>query len=200
MAGSGEKKWSMAENHDFQLDLSHRRKMKQLGFLVCLLLLVLKGSAQGNRFLYLESEKSQLFYVRLHNQVFSAQSPGYLILPKLSDSTYTLLIGFPKNEYPEQRFEIPIQGRDAGYLLKYLSDKGWVLFNIQTLELIPAQSTPATAQISGTRSNNAFAVMMANAVNDTLILYDHPEVGVDPIAKPLLASKKKRTKRPIHFA
>jgi hypothetical protein len=166
--------------------------MKKITALVIFILCLFEAHAQQNRFLYLEADRGQLFYVRVGTQVWSAELGGHLIIPIRPDSSYQISVGFPKNQYPEQVFDVPKTGKDAGYILKLLSDKGWVLLNIQSLELIIAKPVQATSQIEGQRSTNSFAVLMANAVNDTLILYDRPKAKPDPIAAPLLASKKKR--------
>jgi hypothetical protein len=166
--------------------------MKKITALFTLVFCLLQAQSQQNRFLYIEADRGQMFYVRIATQLWSAEMGGHVIIPIRPDSSYQISIGFPKNQYPEQVFDLPQTGKDAGYVLKLLADKGWVLLNIQSLELIVAKPVQATSQIDGQRSTNSFAILMANAVNDTLILYDRPRTKPDPMAAPLLASKKKR--------
>src|SRR3954451_4448634 len=81
--------------------------------------------AQQKHFIYIQADNQQLFSVELNGKYYSSSSIGYIILPKLSDSTYTLKINFAKNSYPEQSFKIDVNGKDYGYALKNFGDKGW---------------------------------------------------------------------------
>ena len=89
--------------------------------------------SQRNYFVLIESEKSQPFYVRLGDVNYSSSSFGHVILSDLSDSAYTLEIGFPKDQFPSNQFVIRIKKKDHVFQLKNLPDKGWVLFDYQTL-------------------------------------------------------------------
>jgi len=66
------------------------------------------AKAQQVHFIYLQTENSQPFYVKLDKKVVSSSSAGYLILPKLIDGDYKLSVGFPKKEFPEENFQITI--------------------------------------------------------------------------------------------
>jgi hypothetical protein len=101
----------------------------------------LKTFAQQDYFLYLQTDNKQAFYVRLNNKIYSSAESGYLILSRLPDSSHQLTIGFPKNIFPEQQFDVPQNHKDAGYLLKNFGDKGWGLFNLQTMAIIMNSNT-----------------------------------------------------------
>jgi len=101
-----------------------------------LLHLTLLLSARENRFIYIQTENKQAFYVKMDKRILSSSSSGYIIIPKLIDSTYNFSIGFPKNEWPEQNVTITVKGTDAGYLLKNSGGKGWGLYNLQTTEVL----------------------------------------------------------------
>ena len=102
------------------------------------LFLVLSLAAQQNHFIYLQTENKQPFYIKLDKKLLSSSASGYLIIPKLQDGNYLLTVGFPKNEWPEQNVTCKINKKDAGYLLKDFGDKGWGLFNLQTMEVAMA--------------------------------------------------------------
>ena len=169
-------------NAGFQLDLpgKHRNFNDQMKNWLVSLLLVL-GSAQAfsqqDYFIYLQADNRQPFYLRLNDKVYSSTEMGYLILPRLADSSYHFIIGFPANLYPEQTFTLPVSHKDAGYLLKNFGDKGWGLFNLQTLAVImnsnpsPEKKSP---ELNVTRKTDAFSLLLANAVNDSSILYASP--------------------------
>jgi len=139
-----------------------------------ILISTLAAFSQRNYFVLIESEKSQPFYVRLGDVNYSSSSFGHVILPGLSDSAYTLEIGFPKDEYPSNQFVIRIKKKDHGFQLKNLPDKGWVLFDYQTLELIyPNRKDGAMAQTgySLVKRNDSFSKLLSQVVNDTAVLY-----------------------------
>src|SRR5215213_4759497 len=95
-----------------------------------------QGFAQQQYFVFIRSEKDQPFYVRMEERNLSSSPIGHIILSKLKDSTYNIVIGFPKSQFPEQEFIIPINKKDRGFELKNLGDKGWALFDVQSMQLI----------------------------------------------------------------
>ena len=103
-------------------------------------------AAQQNHFIYFQTENKQPFYVKLDKKLLSSSASGYLIVPKLQDGAYTLTIGFPKNIWPEQNITCSVNKKDDGYLLKNFGDKGWGLFNLQTLEVVMAAQKAASDQ------------------------------------------------------
>ncbi len=139
-----------------------------------LFLASLQALGQQEYFIYLQSNNSQAFYVKLNNKIYSSAASGYLIIPKLADSSYTITIGFAGNQFPEQEFIIPISRKDAGFTLSNMGEKGWGLLNIQTLAVIMNTHTlqeKKSPEVTGNKSNNSFAMLLANAVNDTTVLY-----------------------------
>jgi hypothetical protein len=132
----------------------------------------LNAQAQSPYFLYIQSEDRQPFYVRLNDKIFSSSSTGYLIISKLEEGNYPILLGFPRNIYPEQQFLVRINKKDKGFHLSRTSDKGWQLVNLQNQEVIASAAGPAkNPELSGERKTDAFSVMLANVVNDSTILY-----------------------------
>jgi hypothetical protein len=109
--------------------------LKITSILLLLKFNIIGAYAQQNHFIYLQSENKQPFYIRLNKKVFSSSTSGYLIVPKLTDGKYVLALGFPKNEWPEQIINCTVDKKDAGYLLKNFDDKGWGLFNWQTMQV-----------------------------------------------------------------
>ncbi|MES2648030.1 MAG: DUF4476 domain-containing protein [Bacteroidota bacterium] len=104
-------------------------------------LLIFNGSiaAQKTYFVYLQTDNQQPFYVTLNGKNISSASIGYLILPKLFDSTYTVKIGFPGTNVVHE-FNIDINGNDQGYMIKDFGEKGWGLFNLQSLAVEMSQN------------------------------------------------------------
>jgi len=146
--------------------------------LILLLIFILAGKAsfsQQQYFVYIQSENKQPFYVLLNGKTYSSSEYGHVILSKLADSTHHISIGFPKKAFPEQIFTISINKKDAGYQLKNLGEKGWALFNFQTLNLVMSTSTASlekkSLNFSGVRKTDGFSVLLATVVNDSSILY-----------------------------
>src|SRR5688572_26972137 len=128
----------------------------------------LNAQAQSPYFLYIQSEDRQPFYVRLHDKIYSSSASGYLIISKLEEGNYPILLGFPRNIYPEQQFVVRINKKDKGFQLNRTSDKGWQLLNLQNQEVIASTAgSIKNPDLSGERKTDAFSVMLANVVNDS---------------------------------
>ncbi len=82
------------------------------------------GFAQQNHFIYIQADDKQQFNVTIGGKLYNSSPVGYVIIPKLKDSSYQLTVNFSDKEYPEQKFN-QIIGTDAGYSLKKFGDKGW---------------------------------------------------------------------------
>jgi hypothetical protein len=166
--------------------------------LFALFIFVFFGSfAQQNHFIYVQTENKQPFYVRLNNKVFSSSASGYLIIPKLQDAAYVLTIGFPKNEWPEQNVTCSINKKDAGYLLKDFGDKGWGLFNLQTMEVLVQGNSIADNKtiVEDNKKEPASANTLPNiAVADSAVVKKPEEKAVvKEEAKPAIEIGKEKT-------
>lgn len=64
-----------------------------------------------------------------------------MIIPKLVDDTYEIIIGFAKNTFAEQRFSLAVNKKDKGFQLKNFGEKGWGLINLQTTAVIMNSGT-----------------------------------------------------------
>jgi hypothetical protein len=139
------------------LNMKHLVKLFILLIFFCMHSFVLK--AQQKHFIYVQSEDKQPFAVVLGGKVYSSSDYGYVIIPKLTDSTYKFTVSFPMNKFPDQSFSCTINKKDVGYALKNETD-GWVLQNMQTQKLI-VNNTAAAAQ------KNGFGDMLSDVVNDS---------------------------------
>lgn len=88
-------------------------------------------------FIYLQSERSQPFYVRYDGKLLSSSDKGYLIISRMHAGTASLRIGFANSNSPEQQFLVRLTGsNDQGYLIKKDGDNGYALYNLQTFAAI----------------------------------------------------------------
>ncbi len=125
--------------------------------------------AQQNHFIYIQTENKQPFYIKLDNKLYSSTSTGYIVLSKLKAGEYNLAIGFPKSEWPEQKMQCVINNKDLGYILKNFGDKGWGLFNLQTMEIVMADEKKKTNVVAVETKSDQFSNMLSDVVNDPTI-------------------------------
>lgn len=146
--------------------------------------IAITAAPQKVYFVYLQSEQEQPFFVKLNEKVHSSSASGYLILSKLKDSSYTINVGFPQNKWPEQRFSIDIKAKDHGFLLKNFGDKGWGLFDMQSLA-VQMSLTTSNKETSNTvkKPVSAFTDILAKAADDST-LRERPVVAKAEEKKP----------------
>jgi hypothetical protein len=174
--------------------------------------------SQHNHFVYVQSDNKQPFYIRLNDKVYSSSASGYAIISKLQKGDYSLSIGFPKNEFPQQSISINVSG-DAGYMLKNFGDKGWGLYNIQTMAVNMPSSGAAgnTGTVATSGNKDGFSNTLADvvktpsikeAIKDTpvtakpepvkevaLVTETHTPVVVKPAAVKMINSTKDNSGR-----
>lgn len=138
------------------------------------------AKAQQVHFVYLQTENSQPFYVKLANKVTSSSPAGYLILPKMADGDYKISVGFPKKEFPEQTFEVSIDKENKGFLLKNFGDKGWGLFNLQSFALVMGENANAPSSVK-TLQDDPFSRMLASVVKDSSLLETQQLILTNPV-------------------
>jgi hypothetical protein len=131
--------------------------MKYLISLLCSVFFLNVVSAQEKHFVFIETENRQPFYVSLNGKVYSSSSAGYLIIPKLSEGEYNVGIGFAGNNLPEQGLLFTIGQKDLGFTLKNMGEKGWALFNLQTLALtIAGETKPSSVAIANSQPKEEY--------------------------------------------
>lgn len=138
-------------------------------FLILFLFLSVSAFSQRTHFLYLQSDPQEPFFVRMDEKIFSSTASGYVILSNLTDSTCNFTVGFPQNKFPQQKFNITTHKRDHGFLVKNFGEKGWGLFNLQTLAVImPAENLVAKKVIEEEKVND-FTELLSKATNDSTL-------------------------------
>lgn len=143
--------------------------------------------AQQVHFIYLQTDNGQPFYAKWNNKLVSSTAEGYIILPNITDGLYSLVVGFPKNEFPEKTYTVLVDKNNEGFLLKNFDDKGWQLFNLQTLAFIQG-TTDKPVAVAVNKDEDSFTTMLAGVVKDSSILQNHeittaPPKPVDTVTK-----------------
>ena len=135
------------------------------------LFFTVNACAQKSRFIYIQSDAKQPFYVTIGEKLFSSADAGYLIIPRLEEGSYDLSIGFPKKEWPRQNITCVIKEADMGYQLRNFGDKGWGLLNLQTMQAVLAKKDPVVdPEFLSELASDSFSVILASVVNDRGIL------------------------------
>ena len=173
--------------------------MKRILLISFFALLASLVSAQKIYFIYLQTETGEPFFVRMNDKLYSSESSGYLILPKLKDSTYKFKLGFPSKDI-DLDFTTSINKKDHGYLIKNLGDKGWGLFDLQSLDL--QMSTSNVKKETGFDNNNntntqvnAFTALLAKAADDPSLRQNTvfaKEVEKKPVAVQTVDKEEKK--------
>lgn len=132
------------------------------------LLTVFTSQAQKLYFIYIQSESNQPFFIKMDEKVQSSTSSGYLLLSKLRDTVYNFSIGFPENKWPDHKFSVAINRKDHGYLLKNFGEKGWGLYNLQTLAIQMGTTATTNKDVSKNDDNNVskFTEILSKAADD----------------------------------
>jgi hypothetical protein len=141
-----------------------------------LFLILFETQAQQNLyFILIQSDNGQAFHTRIDQKIINSNSLGYLLIPGLRDSTYSISIGYNKNPGQEFQFSIRTGKKDLNLQLKDLGERGLVMEDMQTQELnkpIPGDTSKNQATPRGKKEDNAFSRLLAGVVNDTSVLYN----------------------------
>lgn len=162
-----------------RIHLNLNRMKNLLSFLI-LISAAVSASAQKVYFIYLQSDNSSAFYVKMQDKIYSSSALGYVILSNLVDSAYSFSIGFSSSQ-SESKFTVKLEAKDRGFLIKTV-DSGLALFDLQSLTIIPEQKDDSPKNISYIRRNDDFSSLLARAAKDTSLLYAVVRVKEDELA------------------
>lgn len=177
-------------------------KHQLFGLFFIFLCISISVKAQQNHFIYIQTENKQPFYVRQDKNVYSSTASGYLVLSKLKTGSYDLVFGFPKNEWPEQNIRCSLEDKDLGYLLKNFGEKGWGLFNLQSLSVLTANENSKKNDVVKEVRTDAFSNMLSTVVNDPTIRENEPVMQevkkrITEDVKPSVALNSESKKEPL---
>jgi len=111
--------------------MTNVNSIKKMGLFFLLIIFSTSVSAQNAHFLYIQSDNSQAFYVRLNNKVFSSSDVGFLIIPKLQPGKLSVIIGFPKNKWNALNYDVVVENKDLSFQLKKVDSSNWELYDEQ---------------------------------------------------------------------
>jgi hypothetical protein len=140
--------------------------MKKLLCSLVLILSVATAFSQKVYFIYIQADLEQPFSVKMNEKIYHSSSSGYLILSKLKDSTYPLTVLFPQGKWPDQAFKIEVRSKDRGFLLKNFGDKGWGLYDLQTLSVQMSTTNGIAEGKAEAKDVSTFTDVLSRAAND----------------------------------
>ena len=136
--------------------------MKKLAYCILFLCFSYATQAQQFYFAYLQTDNKQSFYVKINDKLLSSSNSGYLVIPKLVNGNYAVTVGFAKDKWPQQQFNLHVNNADEGYIIKNFGAQGWGLYNIQTMA-VAMNGQPAKKIV--TNDDDAFATQLQGATN-----------------------------------
>ncbi len=163
------------------------------------LLTLVSARAQHHHFLYLQADQQQPFYVKMGPSVLSSSADGFLIIPRLRDSAVQMIVGFPSKKFPEYRFRFDGFRKDRGMALKDFGEKGWGLFDYQTLEILMGEKLEEPQAVLPPPpiplTDDPFTVVLASVIDDPGLLAT-PLVQLQPKEVYVQASAPVRNPQP----
>lgn len=142
-------------------------KMNRLFVTLFFSLSIFTASSQRIYFIYLQTDPQQPFFVKMDEKLFSSSASGYLVLPRLKDSTYLFSVGF--NGGGEYKFACTVNKKDHGYLIKNFGEKGWGLYDLQTSAVQMAVTDVRKDAATVNTPVNAFTELLSKAADDSTL-------------------------------
>ncbi len=148
--------------------MTNVNSIKKLCLFLLLIIFSTSISAQTAHFLYIQSDNSQAFYVRINNKVFSSSQLGYVIIPKLQTGKLPLIIGFPKNQWNAMNYNIDVEDKDLSFQLKKVDSLEWELYDEQEKHTVFRNNTNQKLELIE-NNNDEFSNILAEVSNNPKI-------------------------------
>lgn len=152
--------------------------MRKWMFALIICMIVPQLWAQGNYYIYIQSEDNKPFYVKMGNKVLESSGNGYLVITGLQGSTSEFLVGFPEKAGVEWKFNCTTSESDQAYILKNSNSKTVelnVLNQSKNIAGVKIETSPTKQpanqekKLTGVVSDDLFSTMLSQVVNDPSI-------------------------------
>ncbi len=134
--------------------------------------------AQQTNFVHIQSEGNEPYYVQMNGSVYSSSATGYLVIPRVTAGDHTLVVGFPRNTFPEYAFPFSIADKPRGFSLKLAIDNSWSLFDMVNFTV--TRGTMASKE-----------QLLAASSNPEEPVLNQPPVQNKPLVDPVISSNKR---------
>ncbi|GAO44759.1 hypothetical protein FPE01S_04_00020 [Flavihumibacter petaseus NBRC 106054] len=150
--------------------------------------------AQEGGFIYIESSPTRPFYLRNADSMVLSSPAGYIILAPLASWRGDIIVGFQGQPQAAFVFTLEDTLQETGWLLRDMGQEGWRLLDWRKNESVAVRRLGREeVRLSDLhKRTDAFAVRLSQVVNDSIILYDLPQLkavaagqkgGGDPVVK-----------------
>jgi hypothetical protein len=134
-------------------------------------------SAGAQYYAYIEAEGQQPFYLRIGSKLYSSNSSGFLILPKLAGTEIPLKIGFPENAYPEVGFTMLAASKDRGFFLKLVDGAGWTLIEKGNTNQISGKVLGLSSDVADSKGLKVEAEQVVAEIQSAQVSIDNKLLG-----------------------
>lgn len=161
--------------------------------LLCLLAAGQLFAQEQQYFLYIQNEKPQPFYVKYNGKVLSSSDRGYIIIAELPAGATPITVGFPKNEAPEQQFQVKLGKSDQGYLLKQTDEKNFALYNLQTFSVTKANTAEKAPEqpVAAAGGETSAGLTNTNTTPAAPLATETPAATADTTGQAMMAALRK---------
>jgi len=159
--------------------------MKSFVFLFCFFSILSSAKAQKVYFVYLQSENNTPFRAKMNEQWHNSSDNGFLILSKLVNNTYPVQINTTGDKIG--LFNVVVDHKDQGYILKSSSDNELVLQDLQSSSML-ASVLPKSEQVVVKKEVSGFTDVLSKTANDPSL----KEIEPDPEAERKAAEALKK--------
>lgn len=143
------------------------------------------SKAQPTNFIHIQSDDNQPYIIQLNGNTYSSSATGYIVIPQVPVGAHTLVVGFPRNLFPEYSFNCTIADKPRGFSLKQGIDNSWSLFDMVNFTVIKGALTskePALGTVSPV-VQIPIETIPAKPVGELIVLKDKPVAPPSRIQK-----------------
>lgn len=151
--------------------------MRKWIFALFICMMMFQLWAQGNYYIYIQSEDNRPFYVKYGSRILESSGDGDLIIPNLSGGSCEFWVGFPENAGVQWKFDCTTAETDQVYILRTYNNKSVELSGLKQgkniagvkVETSSSKQTIQEKKVTGIVSDDPFSAMLAQVVNDPTI-------------------------------
>jgi hypothetical protein len=126
--------------------------------------------AQNFLFIYIQTENQKPFYIKMGGQSIPSSSSGHIIIPRLTQGSYKIAIGFTQSDQPGFTVIINLNETDVGYILKPDIDKTWYMVDLLNQKPLKTErQLPVVKNEIAFVNGDEFAKILSEVVNDSSI-------------------------------
>lgn len=163
-----------------------KHNYKYLVLLMAILFLT-TSKAQQTNFIHIQSENNQPFVVQLNGNNYSSSGTGYIVVPQVPAGEHTLVIAFPRNQFPEYSFQCTVADKPRGFSLKQAVDNSWSLFDMVNFSII--KGSLASKELVQLPVNKPADPVVQKPVDNSPVLTGEEKTIIKKAPSPVIVSR-----------